>query len=140
MGRENGYRTRQRSAILDFFIKNKDKHVTAYDIANHLKESGTSVGVATVYRYIDSLMADGLLQKHILDGDRGAVYQYLGDSTCAEHFHLKCDGCGNLIHMECSQMRELYVHVMRDHDFLVNSHKTVFYGKCGSCRRQSGAN
>lgn len=136
MGREKRYKTRQKSAILDFFIKNRDRHVTAYDISNHLKESGTSVGVATVYRHIDSLMSDGLLQKHILDDGRGAVYQYIGDSECAEHFHLKCDSCGELIHMECSQIRKLYVHVMRDHDFGVNSHKTVFYGKCGDCRRQ----
>lgn len=139
MGRGNGYKTRQKSAILNYFKNNGDKHATAYDISSYLSGSGTPVGMATIYRYIDSLMTEGLLQKHVLDEGKGAVYQYLRDSSCAEHFHLKCELCGDLIHMECGQMREIYAHVSQDHDFHINSRKTVFYGQCGSCRREKEA-
>ena len=134
MGREKGYKTRQQAAILDFLIQNRDKHVSVYDIANHIKTAGGTIGVTTVYRHIDSLMEDGIVQKYTLEGAGGALYQYVGDEACHKHFHLKCERCGKLVHMECSQMEDIYHHVLSDHEFQINSQKTVFYGLCDSCR------
>lgn len=133
MGREKGYKTRQKEAILEFF-KGADRHVTVNEVANYLRESGNPVGVTTVYRYIDTLLSSGLVQKYMLEGENSAVYEYIGSDCCRNHFHLKCELCGKLIHMECDQMRVLYDHVQMDHDFQVSSSKTVFWGKCGSCR------
>lgn len=138
MGREKGYKTRQLAAILNFLIQNKDRHVSVYDIANHIKNAGGKIGVTTVYRHIDSLMEDGTVQKYTLEGSGGARYQFVGDEGCHNHFHLKCERCGKLVHLECGQMEDIYRHVLCDHGFEINSHKTVFYGLCDTCRSAAG--
>lgn len=135
MGREKGYKTRQKTAILDYLKDNRDRHVTVNEIANYLRDSENPVGVTTVYRYMDSLLQAGIVQKYLLDSEGGAFYEYIGENCCNEHFHLKCEGCGDLIHMECGQIRELYDHIKTGHDFGVNSIKTVFYGTCEKCRQ-----
>lgn len=133
MGREKGYKTRQKDAILEFFKENR-RHVTVHEIAEHLRKSDNPVGVTTVYRYIDTLLESGIVQKYILDGEDSAVYEYIGDDGCRDHFHLKCEGCGKLIHIECEQIKSLYDHVQLDHSFAISGSKTVFWGRCADCR------
>lgn len=132
MGRENGYKTRQKAAILQFFKENSNKHVTVNDIANHLHNSGNPVGVATVYRYIDTLLSEGRLRKYIIESSDSAAYEYIGEN-CKNHFHLKCEICGRLVHMECTHIQNLYEHIKAEHEFTVNTQKTVFFGKCSEC-------
>jgi Fur family ferric uptake transcriptional regulator len=38
--------------------------------------------------------------------------------------------------MECSHMQELYAHVLEEHFFRVNPHRTMFYGICDSCQNR----
>lgn len=39
-----GYRTRQRRLISSYIEKNRDRHITAKDIMQYLKNDGDSVG------------------------------------------------------------------------------------------------
>ena len=127
-----GYKTRQRELILDY-LKNSDKpHVTAGDIAAHLRET-ENVGTATVYRQLDKMVTDGLVRKYSLDG--GACYQYVGGGgDCHEHFHLKCLNCGALIHVDCEFLSGLGPHILEHHGFQVDNSRTVMYGLCRKCR------
>jgi Fur family ferric uptake transcriptional regulator len=76
----------------------------------------------------------GEVQKYTIDGTTSACFQYLGkDNRCHEHFHLKCEGCGTLIHLECGYLDKLYEHVLTKHQFDINGFKTVFYGLCHNC-------
>lgn len=91
-------------------------------------------GQATVYRTIDRLAASGELRKYIVDGSTAACYQKSGGKTgCREHFHLKCEGCGRLIHVECDELAKIASHMEKEHGFAVDSSKTVFYGICREC-------
>ena len=65
-----------------------------------------------------------------------ACYQNSGGKTgCREHFHLKCEGCGRLIHVECDELAKIASHMEKEHGFAVDSSKTVFYGICRECRK-----
>ena len=92
MKRTSNYNTKQKERISELFQQQGDRHVTAGEISLYLQEQGTPVGMATIYRYLDQLVSEGIIRRYVLDGKSGACYQYVGDhpDACREHFHLKC--------------------------------------------------
>ena len=70
-------------------------------------------------------------------GGAAACFQYVGDGDHAGHYHLKCEKCGRLVHLECGLIRDLQAHVREEHDFELDMAQTVFYGLCGECRRKN---
>ena len=95
MKREAGYNTKQKENLLEYLIKNKQKHTNVQEISAFLSAEGTPVGVATIYRQLDRLVEQGLVRKYSFDGKTSACYQYMqDDDQCRSHFHLNCLSCG----------------------------------------------
>lgn len=135
--KNSGYKTRQKENVLDFLIRCKDRHVNVREIEIFLAGEGTPVGTATIYRRLDELVAQGLVRRYILDGKTGACYQYIeNNNVCHEHFHLKCNKCGRLIHIDCNFLSGINEHILEHHGFCVDPSQTVFYGICEDCRKQ----
>lgn len=132
--KRTNYNTKQKSAILQCVKNLKDKHFTVDGLCEILLKKGETVGRTTVYRFLESLSNDGILRKYAATQGESVCYQYVGDhGKCNEHFHLKCEKCGNLIHMECNEMCELARHIKSHHGFLLNPLKTIIYGVCEDC-------
>lgn len=128
------YKTKQKTAILQLVKNMGDRHFTVDSLCAALAESGEPVGRTTVYRFAEKLSCDGVLQKYIMPKGESVCYQFVGErGGCNEHFHLKCEKCGSLIHMDCSEMKSLTEHIESHHDFCVNPLKTVIYGVCKEC-------
>ena len=138
MGNTNSYKTRQREVILNYLVENKNNHVTVGKISDFLESNGNHVGVTTIYRHLDKLLEQGLVKKYTVDGTTSACFQYSGDEErCDFHYHLKCNKCGRLIHMDCSRISELCRHIMKSHGFSVDLCRTVFYGVCQDCKEKT---
>ncbi len=130
------YKTKQRDLILSFLESNVNQHFTAEEIYQQLHSIGNSVGKTTVYRHLVQLEKENKVRKYISDGDNGACYEYVsGESTHQEHFHLKCQDCGALIHLDCDYLNDLNNHVISRHNFKIDHTKTVLYGKCAKCEK-----
>ena len=130
------YNTKQQECITQYFIDNKDKHITASEICSFFKSAGSPVSTATVYRCLDRLCNQGIIKKYVIDNDAPACYQYVGShENCHEHLHLKCTKCGTLFHIDCAQASGIHSHVLEHHDFEIDNSKTVFYGLCSKCRK-----
>lgn len=129
----NEYKTKQKENLIAFLIKNKDRHTNVQEISSYLAQEGSPVGTATIYRQLEKLVERGLVRKYVLDGKTGACFQYIGDNSCREHFHLKCVCCGQLIHIDCNFLSGVNKHIFEHHGFTVNSTQTVFYGRCTEC-------
>lgn len=127
------YNTKQREAILEILASLEGGHVTAAEIADHLRQRGGAVGLTTIYRQLDKLAAAGEVKKYVIDGTTAACYQAVADRACRSHFHLKCEGCGALVHLQCDMLEQLAGHFLEDHGFVINAGKTVFYGLCAAC-------
>jgi len=134
MDTQLNYKTKQKSFILECIKETDGKHFTADDIAEMLNKKGNRVGMATVYRHLERLLSEGEIKKYTIYGKAGACYQYSGEAVC-EHFHLKCTGCGKLIHADCTFLDKLSEHIAEDHGFLIDGTRTVFYGKCSECSK-----
>jgi Fur family ferric uptake transcriptional regulator len=110
-------------------------HVTVSQLAAQLSAAGeTGIGQTTIYRHLEKLLVQGRIRKYLLSDGEGACYQYVeDDSLCREHFHLKCEVCGALIHADCELLDTIDRHLLAEHDFQINALKTVLYGTCKKC-------
>lgn len=128
------YNTKQKQTIYDFLCQYKDSLLTCDEIADLLKRSGTPVGKATLYRYLDSLVSSGDARKIVDSDKKGAAYQLINhELNCKEHMHLKCVVCGELQHLGCEFMDSVGEHILNHHNFKIDNAKTVIYGVCGKC-------
>ncbi|MDR2174402.1 MAG: transcriptional repressor [Synergistaceae bacterium] len=146
MKRPTGYNTKQSQAILDYIASLGGSHVTVGQIAGHFESIGFPIGLTTVYRHLDKLVRSGRARRYIMEGVSGSCYQYeyaeedigvdvhaRAHEGSAGHFHLKCEDCGALLHLQCEVLSGLPKRVYEEHSFRIDASKTVFYGKCADC-------
>ena len=134
------YKTRQGEEIAAYLASIPGKHVTAGDVCAHFQAQGRAVGAATVYRQLERMVTDGVVQKYIIDESSSACFAWLGDGHCSDRcYHCKCERCGRLIHMSCSELDHIAGHLMDDHGFRLNPLRTVFYGVCEDCAKKEEA-
>jgi Fur family ferric uptake transcriptional regulator len=94
--------------------------------------AGNPVGIATIYRQLEKLEQAGHIHKVITE--EGAFYQYCDHASAdRECFLLRCEGCGRILHLDCSHLRPLYDHLEQEHHFLINTRETMFTGLCDVC-------
>lgn len=132
MDSQPGYKTRQRFVIEELLKNNSDSHLTADEICAMLP----LVGRSTVYRCLERMQAEGKVRKYIAESGESACYQYISGDSCKEHFHLRCEKCRRLIHVECEHLDGIARHIQDEHGFKINPLKTVFYGVCGECLKK----
>ena len=130
------YKTKQQERLLSCFKAMQGRHFTAEDVAAYFQKQNISIGIATIYRQIEKFVAMGVVQKYFLGEQNAACFQYTGEECHKEvsHFHLKCEKCGTLIHLECHDLEKLSSHLMAEHGFALDPFRTVFYGLCENCR------
>ncbi|MDR2403099.1 MAG: transcriptional repressor [Spirochaetaceae bacterium] len=131
--RPASYSTRQQKLILDYLASLGDSHVTVFQLVRHFEQEAAGIGQTTIYRHLEKLAARGIIRKYVLNDGKSACYQYVGNDVCREHFHLTCEQCGSLIHLDCELLDTIQGHLLREHGFQINKLKTVFYGTCGKC-------
>ena len=131
---KNNYNTKQREIILNYLIDNKNQTITAEDIINYSTKIGEKIGKATVYRYLNNLVENNIIKKFILEDNKGSCYQYIDGKKCEDHYHLKCKNCNKIIHLDCDEFKNIQNHISKEHDFEIDSIKTVFYGLCKNCK------
>jgi Fur family ferric uptake transcriptional regulator len=137
------YMTRQREALVAYLRSQAGEHVSAEQIVEHFAAMGMPIGRATVYRHLGRLERDGIVQRYTTDARGASCFQYLDAETEAhEHFHLKCERCGTLQHVECPTLDGMGQHIRESHAFRLNPLKTVLYGTCHDCMKtdQKGSN
>ena len=132
------YQTRQRRQLLAYMESTGGKHFTAADVVSYCRDLELGIGTTTIYRQLDKLVSEGLVRKYLIDEKTAACFEYLGDESdhCREHYHLKCESCGRLIHLDCQRIDALAKHILDQHGFAVNPTRTTFFGLCRDCREK----
>lgn len=125
------YKTKNRTKIINFLKSNDDKHLTIQEIQKHLPD----IPQATLYRIIDSLCEEGIVRKYYLSPNSSCCFQYSDCEHEHQHFHLVCQKCGKLIHLDCDEVDHLIEHLKEDHNFTVDVSRVNLYGLCEDCAR-----
>lgn len=139
MSEKSQYKTKQREELLRYLESAPGEHVTAAEITEHFRERGRAIGTATVYRQLERMVDDGLLNKYLIDASSPACFEYVAKGSHAPDgpcFHCKCERCGRLIHLRCEELEGLAGHIAGHHGFQINPLRTVFYGLCEDCREE----
>lgn len=129
------YRKESIGEVLRVLRDNKERPLSAEEVSSLLKQSGTDIGLTTVYRRLSELLQSGQAKKHFGEG-KTALYRYTGDCTGNDD-HLVCTVCGCVTHVSCNYFSELYRHIGESHGFRVDGSRTLFYGTCSACYRAS---
>ena len=129
------YRTKPSELVLSCLKNNSKRHLTVEEISDILKEQNTPVGMATIYRNAEKLVSEGIVRKYTSDSTISACFQYVSESGCLNHFHLKCTSCGKLFHASCPVLDNIENHILSHHGFFVDNTRTVFYGLCKDCKK-----
>ena len=135
---ENGsqimkYHTKNRTKIIACLKANKDVHLTIEEIDETLNHQ---VPLASIYRNMDDLVAEGIVRKYIVDRNNSACYQIIDDGNEHNHFHLLCTKCGKLIHLECHEVDHLMQHIQDEHGFAIDVTRVTLYGVCPDCQKE----
>lgn len=126
------YSTKQQQAVLSQLEHRAAESITAAALSESLRSSGFPVGLATIYRQLERLERMGLVHK--INTEEGALYQYCDHAVPQRDcFLLKCEGCGRILHLDCSQLRGLYDHLEQTHHFRIDPKATLFCGLCDVC-------
>mgnify|MGYP002859773090 CR=1 FL=1 len=135
------YKTKHREEIIAYLESIPGKHVTVNDIMLYFRMQGKAIGAATIYRQMERLVEEGIVNKYFIDENSSACFEYVGDVP--EHkglscFHCKCEKCGKLIHLECGELQMIREHLAGHHGFDLDPFRTVFYGVCNECKASFG--
>ena len=128
------YSTRQKRELLAFLEERGLGHFTVDEVVFAMQGRGERVGRSTVYRYLETLAAQGSVRKY-QDTQGVTQYQHVTDDmACDAHFHMLCKRCGSLMHVDCERMGGIAEHLMRAHGFELDPRETVLVGLCAACR------
>lgn len=126
------YRTKQKSAILEYIENNKNKYFTIDQIVLELKKNNISVGRTTVYRYIKNLVEQGKINVFASNKNTETYFQ-LVDMENSPHIHFKCEVCDEILKIDCCEYSKLVDHIEQSHSLNVSTIQTVIYGRCSKC-------
>jgi len=118
--------TRQRDAVADY-LRAEATFVSAQQIYAALREQGSTIGLATVYRAVQGLVDDGAVDA--LRTDDGEVV-YRRCESDVHHHHLVCRECGRTVEVEGPAVERWAQAVAGQHGFHDVSHTLEIFGTC----------
>jgi Fur family peroxide stress response transcriptional regulator len=123
--------TRQRRIILDV-VRATDAHPPAAVVYRRVRRRLPRVSLATVYRNLRTLAAEGFL------AERADASGTRFDGNTAAHDHFTCITCGRIYDVPVRAGGAARPRVLSRTGVEVVSQRTEFYGRCGACRRHGG--
>ena len=121
--------TRQRLAIAEVLSKS-ERFLSAQELFEEIRATGRRVGLATVYRTLQSLADEGQLDT--LRNAQGEIV-YRKCERVRHHHHIVCTSCGLSIEVESAEIERWMALAARRHGFTATSHVAELYGLCDRC-------
>lgn len=125
--------TPQRQIVLQAFVDNPGKHLSAEDVHNIVRQQSSEIGLATVYRTLELLSDMDVLQKMDF-GDGRSRYEINEANSEHHHHHLICLSCGKVKEFEDDLLETLENVIARKSNFKIVDHQVKFYGYCQECQ------
>lgn len=119
--------TRNRQIILDH-INQSNHHWEAEELARALVESGNPMGIATVYRGLAALEAEGLISGFQMS-DRKRYER----ASKHHHDHMVCTSCGKIKEFANNTIEQQQELVAKENGFTITGHQLVIFGICKAC-------
>ena len=99
------------------------RHLSAEEVYDALRDSGENVGLATVYRVLTQFDTAGLVTRHNFEGGH-SVFE-LDDGE--HHDHMVCVETGDVVEFFSEEIEELQHKMAEDHGYELLDHSLVLY-------------
>lgn len=120
--------TWQRAAVKEL-LEGADDFRTAQEVHADLQQAGSKVGLATVYRALQS-MADAEEVDQVRTPEGELAYRAC---TPGHHHHLVCRLCGFSVEVGAELVERWAAEVAEAHGFADAGHEIEIFGLCPSC-------
>jgi Fur family ferric uptake transcriptional regulator len=117
--------TLPRIRILQILENCSERHMTAEDIYQSLRDAEEDVGIATVYRVLTQFETAGLVERHNFDSGP-AVYEL---DRGEHHDHMVCTETGKVIEFHNHEIEELQEKIAEQKGYQLVGHSLVLYVK-----------
>ena len=125
--------TPQRAAISALLDELEDFR-SAQELHAELRKRGEDMGLATVYRALQTMSASGLVDTLRTEAGE-SVYRRC---SAQHHHHLVCRSCGFTVEVQGRQVEAWAATVSGKHGFADVSHRIELVGTCADCASASG--
>jgi Fur family ferric uptake transcriptional regulator len=122
--------TWQREAVRTA-LSSSEGFVSAQVLHSHLRDAGSSIGLATVYRALSSLESEG--EADTLHQDGESLYRACTPGT--HHHHLICRNCGTTVEISADPVEAWAQRVAAENGFTEARHVVDVFGTCAACAR-----
>jgi len=100
------------------------------DLWRELQAVDPGIGRATVYRTVELLQREGLLDR-VAFSNGTHRYRLCGDS---HHHHVTCVKCQRVVEVDACLPPEVLAQVGSAIDFAIEGHSLEIFGRCALCR------
>ena len=121
--------TKQRIAVLRT-LEEDDSFRSAQQVHQTLLDAGETVGLATVYRNLQSLEEAGRVDT--VRAADGELLFRLGEEP--GHHHLVCEKCGRTEEIDLKGVEELLVSTAAKKGYSLTTHELELFGTCSNCQ------
>jgi Fur family ferric uptake transcriptional regulator len=122
--------TRQRELIWAALVADPDRHLSAEELVERVRERLPSVNPSTVYRTLDLLVEEGLVLRSRLGAER-AFYEPAREHR---HHHVVCERCGAVAHVHDEALGDLRQRVEETSGYALGPGELTLFGLCPDCR------
>lgn len=124
-------RSKQRERLLQL-LGQTYTHPTADWLYQNLKKEFSSLSVGTVYRNLNILVEQKLIQR-LPFGSTHDRYEVIKNP----HYHLVCETCGCVQDFDMPQYAEINEQAQTMSRFNISRHRIDFFGICEKCQRKN---
>lgn len=122
--------TLERLSILNVLDKSK-KPLSVKDLKTKL--TGITVDQATIYRNMESLVKNGVIQHVNFQHDHNH-YEIVSNN---HHHHLICEQCGKVVDVSKCDTSKIEQELKKIGNFAsINNHALEFFGTCKACKNK----
>ena len=121
--------TKQRKHIISV-LKDFDRPMSINDIYNAIIYELPGIAKSTIYRNIDQLLEQNLIEKHhIMDNE---VYYHYKESDREHTHYIICDECKSTYSLPSCPIREIEDYIEAE-GFIIKNHQIQITGLCKNC-------
>lgn len=121
--------TWQREAV-SAALAEQDAFVSAQQLHATLRETGTAIGLATVYRALADMAAGGRVDS-LQSAEGEALYRACTPGE--HHHHLICRTCGQAVEIEAVEVEQWAKSIAASHGYTEPEHVVDVFGVCPAC-------
>ncbi|MGK7886008.1 MAG: Fur family transcriptional regulator [Crocosphaera sp.] len=113
-------------------LKSLNDAISAQDLYIELKNRDHPLGLATVYRGLEALKAQGIVKSRTLSSGE-ALYSLVSH----DKHYINCVSCGQSFAINECPIQNLEKRLEKTYNFQVYYHTLEFFGRCHQCHAKS---